>query len=124
MIRFTIPYASPSLNATLRMHWSEKARTRKALALEIWAQVREMPTYPRAHVTITRYGSRELDRDNFVGGCKSLIDVLKPAARSNPSGLGIIAGDDPGRLTVEYVAVKSTRADERTEVVVRELTTI
>jgi hypothetical protein len=120
MIRFTIPYATPSLNATLRMHWSEKARTRKALAREIWAQVREMPAYPRAHVTITRYGSRELDRDNFVGGCKALIDVLKPAARANPSGLGIIAGDDPSRLTVQYVAVKSTRRDERTEVVVEE----
>jgi hypothetical protein len=120
MIRFTIPYATPSLNATLRMHWSEKARIRKALAREIWAQVREIPAYPRAVITITRHGARTLDNDNFYGGCKALLDVLKPCARANPSGLGIIAGDDPERLWVEYVAVKSTRKDERTEVKVRE----
>lgn len=62
-----------------------------------------------------RHACRLLDSDNFHGGTKSLTDCLRAA--------GLIGDDDPEALEVTFVQVKvSTRAQEGTRIVIRDLT--
>jgi hypothetical protein len=117
LITVTIPYPTPSGNVTLREHWRSLAQRKRWLAWKIRVKVLAAhPPLERAAITITRHGSRALDHDNLVAGCKALLDVLKPPGRSNPQGLGVIAGDEPHRLTVEYRQVRCKRKDEKTVV--------
>ncbi len=72
MIRLSIPEATPSLN-TGRKHWSYHVKLRKHwswLIVEAKFKYRfETHIAPlHACVTVTRYGKRSLDRDNFIGG--------------------------------------------------------
>jgi hypothetical protein len=60
-----------------------------------------------------------LDEDNLIGGAKGLIDVLKPPAKSNPFGLGLIAGDEPDKLMLVVEQVKVPRAQACTVVEIR-----
>lgn len=81
MIILDIPRATPSLNATHHMHWRVAFRQKKLWQQEIhYARLRAgyrlLGPYPRAKVTIERYG-RALDPDNFVGGLKPIIDSLR-----------------------------------------------
>lgn len=89
-----IPYATPSLNeiANRRTRWAYRtAKTRWMRRLsdaylaqraalgrgrrEIWCK----PPRCRVRVTVERYGRSEnaLDRDNFVGGLKPVLDALR-----------------------------------------------
>lgn len=67
---------------------------------------------PHQHrlVQIERYSARELDHDNFVGGCKPLVDALSRA--------GLIWDDSQKYVTVEYGQRKATARTARTVVAV------
>jgi hypothetical protein len=100
------------------MHWAKRRQVAVALegfiGLELGARLR-MPMVwyaiggkgrlqPRLRkagiqpghrcVKITRRGSRTLDHDNLVGGCKPLLDALVK--------VGLIEDDTPELVTVEY----------------------
>lgn len=65
----------------------------------------------RARIRYERHSSGVLDYENLVGSAKRLLDILQPASRRCPAGLGVIAGDDPQHLDAEYVAVLIRRVD-------------
>lgn len=68
--------------------------------------------HPR-HVEVHRYSNRKLDHDNFVGGCKYLLDALVKA--------GVLADDSPQWVTVDYRQyIEKDRTFRRTEVLVFE----
>lgn len=63
----------------------------------------------RAHVRITRFGSRLLDHDNLTGGAQPLVNGLKE--------IGLIHDDSPEWLTLEVKQEQVTnKMHERTEV--------
>ena len=128
MIRFTLSKPTPSLNRgpTTSGNWravfGSKRKLQREWSLDIWSRlVPPFPKYQRAHVKITRYSVGTLDIDNLYGGVKGLIDVLKPPGKSNPFGLGLIAGDDPDKLTLVVEQVKVKRAEARTVIEITEL---
>jgi hypothetical protein len=53
----------------------------------------------------------------MVGGAKALLDVLQPPSKRHPYGLGVIAGDDPAHLTVEYRSVQASRRRDQKMVI-------
>lgn len=70
----------PSLNTTMRMHWT----TRKRLS-DLWNRIVSIhvgsskPRRPlaRARLTLTRRGMRELDFDNLCASFKVVVDALR-----------------------------------------------
>jgi len=127
---FTLRGLTPSLNAASRAsgHWAAKHKAKKALqstwAWEIATSL--MPDKPamlrRARVTVYRHSVGTLDADNAYGGCKALIDVLKPASKRNPHGLGLIEDDSPEHLLLDVRQVRAAkRADQKTVVVIEPL---
>jgi hypothetical protein len=114
MIRLQIPEATPSLN-TGRKHWSYHTKLRKhwsQLVMEAKFKNRfeTHPTPQHARVTVTRYGKRMLDRDNFVGGLKNLIDGLKDN--------GLILDDDASHMTLEAEQKTLVKGDKPSTLVV------
>jgi len=109
------------------MHWGARKRHREGLRLEVAAHVARagLRRFTRLHagerrgepfggvdartdVTVSRHSPRTLDSDNFVGGCKSLIDVLVRE--------GLAWDDSPDYIAVTYKQEASKRADARTVV--------
>jgi hypothetical protein len=82
------------------MHHCVRARRRNALAWQVRVALGRRPDEPIAYarVIIERHGPRMLDADAAPGACKLLLDCLQPPSPRHPSGLGLIAGDDPRRL--------------------------
>ena len=81
MIILTIPEPVPSINRVLWGHWSKKAKLRKHWAwlvksARLHAKAYESPRWPRARLTIERYGGKHVDPDNFHAGAKVLVDSL------------------------------------------------
>jgi len=126
VIRFTLSRPTPSLNSrqgrNWRVVWARGRRIQLGLAREIaaarlqagagWAKPIE-----RAELRIIRFGPKELDEDNLSGGVKLLVDVLKPMhPRTNPRGLGLIAGDEPSRLRQVVTQQICAKGQARTEV--------
>lgn len=104
----TVAKASPSLNTINGRHWSHYRQQKKLwmqliLVAKMEAKVYGRPMLARAKVSIERFGSKLLDGDNLVGGCKNLIDCLK--------ALGIIVDDSPKHidLTVSQHLSKNIR---------------
>lgn len=62
----------------------------------------------RAHLRITRFGSRLLDDDNLRGGAKPLIDCLKES--------GLIEDDSPKWIDLEVKQELVPAGEERTEI--------
>ena len=124
MTEYTFRLAAPLplLNAWERTHYRAKARHKVALAWEVLAAVGTKPAKPidRAEVLIWRHSVREPDQDGLIA--KGILDVLQPASKRHPYGLGIIAGDDPAHLVcrIQHVTAKR-RADQCTRVVIREI---
>ena len=113
MVRIEIPLPTPSLNRYKRMHWGAQKRLRDQYETLIRHQMRSLDR-ARPHqfrrVKIERYGSRLLDVDNFVGGCKPLIDALSRA--------GIIWDDSIRYVRVDYEQIKATAKTARTIVTI------
>jgi hypothetical protein len=122
-VRFSVPYLLPPMNRLLRMHWADRRRRLKGLAWDVHLAVgaRGQP-FARALVEVGRYSIRALDVDALPSTAKLLLDVLQPASKRHPYGLGMIADDGPDscELVVRWCKVGRV-AEERTEVVVRRL---
>ena len=121
MIAFTLPHPTPTANTWQRMHYRKRSAYQRALSWEIHILTRgtrpNAPICP-ARVTITRYSRGVLpDMDGLIGGCKALLDVLQPASKRHPAGLGIIADDNAAALTTLYRAERAN-GNPRTEVLI------
>ena len=105
-----IPVTTPSLNEIIRQCNWKRSQERQRLGFEILVANREVGIgaeipvaldYEVRAIGIRQYRERLLDRDNFVGGLKPLIDAL----RDNR----MIFNDDPDHLiTIETVQEKNT----------------
>lgn len=115
IVVLNIPKASPSLNATTRAHWMVYYRQKKLWERLIWvakveARVFSDPLFERAALTITRYGKRQLDPDNLVGGVKVLVDALK--------ALRIITDDSPDHIWLTVYQHAKADAPESTVITI------
>jgi hypothetical protein len=68
---------------------------------------------PRYRLTITRYGTKLLDIDNGVGGCKPLIDALRYE--------GLIPEDDPGTIELIFRQTKVKNDEKGTRILIEAL---
>jgi hypothetical protein len=123
VVAFTLPFALPSLNQTLRTHWAKRGRQRDKLAWEIMAQLGgpahfPRPMFERCRVTVTRHGTKLLDHDNLAGSCKLLVDSLCAPSKRHPMGLGIIVDDTPERC--ELIAKQDKRTNAPATIVLVE----
>lgn len=82
MIELRIAKPTPSLNVTLRQHWTTRHKMRNEWYMLI-AEARgaarrwDIPKWQRVRLTIVRVSHRPImDRDNLVGGTKALTDAL------------------------------------------------
>lgn len=140
VISFTLPRPTPLLNVTLRQHWSRRRKAQQALAWEVRAALgNQRPAQPfaRARVRVERYSVGSPDPDGMVGGLKALLDCLLPPGEPkvikrpgkppkrvypHPTGLSVIADDNPACLVLEPVAIRvSRREEQRTVVRIEEL---
>ena len=76
-----IPIEIISRNKLDRYHWSKKTKLRNQYQLLIRNQmtlkkINKVKVGQICSLVIIGYRKRELDFDNFVGGCKQLIDAL------------------------------------------------
>ena len=80
-------HITPSLNKLLRKHWATRKRDRLALGKLIWYSFLMQNSRPdldapiillrKCRLTISSYRKSLLDPDNFIGGLKEMVDVLK-----------------------------------------------
>lgn len=82
VLAIVLPHLSLSHNVLLRMHYRQRAKHRDELCMWVRLAVLKAKTWPREtpagkmQVRVDRFGPRLLDYDNFVGGCKPLLDAL------------------------------------------------
>jgi len=113
MLRIEIPIPTPSLNTLLRMHPHAKKRLRDQYTTILRAaatSIHKAKPGQFRRVWIERRGKRLLDHDNFVGGCKLLVDALGRA--------DLIWSDSPRYLTVKYTQATTSAKRACTLVVV------
>jgi hypothetical protein len=124
-VSFTLAAPTKTLNELRRMHFRAYAKHRAALAFEVFARtMKQRPAIPfsRALILVERYGERDVDFDGLIGGLKPLLDVLQPFhAKVRPNGLGIIASDAPGCLTLEMSQKLAPRCSGKTIVTISEI---
>jgi hypothetical protein len=88
MIVLEIPIPTPSRNAFHHKHWRVEHSAKLKWDKLIWAELARVcrnkkgafvipVAKGRRNVCIQRHGKRKLDHDNFVGGLKGILDVLK-----------------------------------------------
>lgn len=113
MLCIEFPLPTPSLNQLQRMHFHavRQLRDRYERFFRVYANVTNRAR-PREfkRLTIVRFGQRELDHDNLVGGCKPLIDALERAK--------LIYSDAPGFLRVEYRQKKARPRGAKTVIAI------
>lgn len=104
--------ATPSLNKLHGNRWQmsnwKKKYLKELYHYEYCCQAKE-----KVKLTIFRYGSRLLDNDNLIGGCKPLIDALKEK--------GLIRDDSPGWIDLHILQTKVKRGEEETIVTIEEI---
>ncbi len=82
MIKFTIRPNPPSPNVRERLHWSARDRLNVDIAWRVLVAVQlslkspSRPKYAKVIIHATRYCIRFMDRDNFTGSLKPVIDGL------------------------------------------------
>jgi len=109
---------TPTLNVSLRQHWSRRRQGVRDLAWAVRAALGRhgVPAQPfeRALVCIERRtAGTQPDHDGLVGGAKGLIDTLLPMdAVRRPYGLGFIRDDSPAHLEL---IVRSRRVAARAD---------
>ena len=126
----TLPFASPSQNATSRWTWHRVTRHRDAVCWIVrqalaergvsapWARIRpgerrkDAPILGvagrRVTIEVKRFNSGELDLGNLIGGCKHIVDALVIE--------GLIFDDSPKWLTATYTQHPAKRGQGRTEI--------
>lgn len=122
-ITFSLAAPIPLLNKWERMHWGARGTLKKSMAREIWAALLgQLPSVPleAATVQVWRHSVQAPDIDNLIS--KAVLDVLQPASKRHPYGLGIIAGDDQAHVHARIYHVQAVRRVEQcTRVVIREV---
>ncbi len=99
--------ATPSLNKLHGNHWQMINWKKKYLKeLKNYNIIYGLKSPKKIRLTYFRYGSREFDNDNFVGGCKPLTDALKT--------LKIIWDDCPKFVDIKYIQIGCKRKQEKT----------
>lgn len=120
---FTLPFALPSLNVSLRQHWAERSKNQKMLHMELLAafgpRYWPRPPFEKARVTVTRISARTLDLDNLVASVKGLVDLFKPRSDRNPMGVGLMVDDRPDRC--ELISRQEIGNLPQTMVVIEEM---
>lgn len=115
----TLPFASKSLNAFNKLHWSERNKERERYQTLIWALLRQQSGNIPKHtghvsIAIVRHAPRTLDYDNLVGGLKPVIDAIKQ--------LGIIADDTPAVVPHrDYRQMKVPGSQSKTVITISDL---
>ena len=108
-----IPEATPSQNTYQRWHWRTRMKHLDALRLYVRSTMgAQRRRAQKKHVTIRRYSSGKLDRGNFIGGCKALLDALRHE--------GVIYDDTEEWLEDRYEQHPAKRGEARTEVEITE----
>lgn len=109
MLVIEIPQPTPSLNYLRKLHFCEYKRLRDQFTTifrtSATEETRCKPNQLR-RITISRFAPRRLDHDNFVGGCKPLVDALNLA--------GLIWNDDPNSVDIDYRQIKCKTKDAKT----------
>tara|TARA_Y100000758_G_C15974068_1_gene394380 strand:+ start:149 stop:526 length:378 start_codon:yes stop_codon:yes gene_type:complete len=99
-----------TLNKFLRMHWAVKKKYNDNWYIRGLGECGTPSFSPgRAEMLITMYRSRLQDKDNRYGSVKSLVDTF--------TKLGWIKDDNTSDLSLTVKEEKSSRKDQRTEVV-------
>ena len=114
--KFAIKTLTPSLNKLLNMHFRERMRLKERLAWEVYAELNNVnPDYEvcitpqKLYLIIISHRKSFLDKDNFIGGLKVLIDVIKD--------LRLIYDDSPEFLTLRGMQmIEKKRKNQRTEI--------
>ena len=120
-VKIIIKSLTPSLNKLLRMHWQKRTELKDSLAWEVFAEMNkqnpnyEVITTPRKmRLRIISCRKSFLDRDNFIGGLKILIDSIKE--------LRLIYDDSPEYLDDDYEQkIEKKRKNQRTEIIISAL---
>lgn len=116
--KLIIKSLSPSLNKLLRMHWGERKKLKEDLAWEVFAELNKLnPDYEvvvipqKVFIKITSYRKSFLDKDNFIGGLKPLIDAIKE--------LKLIYDDSEEFLNLEAEQrIEKKKKSNRTEIII------
>lgn len=126
VLDISIPDVTPSLNTLATRHWATKHRMREEWYMRIRAAMPlDMPKATegeRRRVTIIRHSTGMLDADNFSGGCKMVLDCLRPTRKKGKNtwyGIGAIWDDDADHVSVNYEQRRvHRRKDHKTEIIV------
>lgn len=117
MIKFTINQLPKMPNQLLRKHWTVISREGKkwnTIVYLVASQFRPKKPFPKVALTLTRFSTREPDRDGLAGSFKYVVDGLVKA--------GIIVDDKPS-IVVEcgYFWQQAKQKEQRIEVIVKPL---
>lgn len=102
-------------NQLLRKHWSVVSREGKKWHTLVYlkvAQFRPTKPFPKVALTLTRYSTREPDRDGLAGSFKYVVDGLVKAK--------IIVDDKPSIVVeCDYKWEKTKLAEQKIEVIIK-----
>ena len=112
-----IPMKILSGNILIRKHWAVRNREKQTWALLVRNQmklnnIKKVKVGQVCSIVITGTRRRELDFDNFVGGCKQLIDAL--------SRERFIWDDDMKHLGIpKFIQNKCKKGEEPSVLIIR-----
>ena len=113
-MKFELPFATPSNNAVMRMHYRKRTQQHHDYTLEVKSLVSYQEVFKRCKITVTRHASRQLDWDNMGGGLKFLLDAMVKN--------GIIQDDNPKCVvSLDLKQEKCRRKEEKTVVEIEDL---
>lgn len=108
----SLPFATPSQNTYQRWHWGRQAKFKATCQILLRVRLNELGLFGnprpdcRVKIMIARHSSKRLDRGNFIGGCKPLLDALRDEC--------VIRDDDERWLDDDYEQVNAARGKQRT----------
>lgn len=110
----SLPFATPSQNTWQRWHFHRQRKFLADCRLVVRSELNRVglfgstPPGGRVSITVRRYSAGRLDRGNFIGGCKALLDALRHE--------GVIHDDSEQWLEDKYEQHEARRGEARTEV--------
>jgi Holliday junction resolvase RusA-like endonuclease len=118
-VTIVLDFATPSQNTYQRWHWGRQSSFKDSVQMLIRGKLAEqgIVTNGRPHhrtkLTICRFSAGRLDRGNFVGGCKPILDALRDEH--------VIRDDNETWLDDRYQQHKAPVGKPRTEIVIEPL---
>jgi len=117
-VKIIIKTLTPSLNPLLRMNRFKRIKLKESFAWEVFAELREQnPDYEviatphKMRMNIISYRKSFLDKDNFYGGLKPLVDAIKE--------LRLIYDDSEEFLNLEAEQrIEKKKKNNRTEIII------